>query len=68
MNKLILLTIVVIAVACSARVAAAQPVVEPDNEPPQAATGDSFLLGPPKDDSPVVVRANFEVHEINEIN
>jgi len=68
MNKLISLTIVVIAVACSVRVAAAQPVAEPDNGPPRKVTSDSFLLGPPKDDGPVVVRASFEVHDINEIN
>jgi hypothetical protein len=68
MNKLISLTIVVIAVVCSATIAAAQPVAEPDNGPPRKVTSDSFLLGPPKDDGPVVVRASFEVHDINEIN
>lgn len=50
------------------RIAAAQPVAEPDNEPPRAATSTAFVLGPPKDDRPVVVRTSFDVREINEIN
>ena len=69
MNKLISLAVTLaVAVLCSARFAAAQPVVEPANGPPQVATSAAFVLGPPKDDGPLVVRARFEVHEINEIN
>jgi len=68
MNKLILITmILVMAGACSARIATAQPVAERDAPSPKTVTNDSFLLGPPKGD-PVVVRANFQLHDINEIN
>ena len=57
-----------VAVVCSATIAAAQPVAEPNTESPRTATSDSFLLGPPKDGSPVVVRASFDLHDINGIN
>ena len=69
MNKLVSVaaTLAVI-VLCGPRIAAAQPVAEPDNEPPRAATSTAFVLGPPKDDRPVVVRTSFDVQEINEIN
>jgi len=50
------------------RIAVAQPVAEPASEPPQAAPSTAFVLGPPKDDGPVVVRASFEFHDIDEIS
>jgi hypothetical protein len=69
MNRLISITVALaVAVMCSATIAAAQPVAEPTNEPPQAATSAAFVLGPPKDDGPVVVRAGFEFHDIGEIS
>jgi len=68
-KKLALLAVTLaVAVLCGVGFAAAQPVVGPANEPPQAAPSTAFVLGPPKDDGPVVVRASFEVQEINEIN
>ena len=36
--------------------------------PFQAALAEPFLLAPPKGDGPVVVRARFDLHNINEIN
>lgn len=69
MNKRISIALIsVMAGACSARIATAQPVAERDAPSPVAATNDSFLLGPPKGDGPVVVRADFQLHDINEIN
>ena len=69
MNKLIsMIVMLVVAVVCSARVTAAQPVGEPDIEPSRTATSEPFLLAPPKEAGPVVVRARFELHDINEIN
>jgi hypothetical protein len=69
MKKLVSLTVTLaVAVSCSARAAVAQPVAEPANEPPQAATSAAFVLGPPKDGAPVVVRTSFEFHNIDEIS
>jgi hypothetical protein len=39
-----------------------------DSEARQAPGGAPFVLGPPKGDDPVAVKANLEVNEINEIN
>jgi len=69
MNKLIWMTVSLVVVALyGACIAAAQPVVQSDSESARAATSDSLLLGPPKDDGPVVVRASFEFHDITAIN
>ena len=69
MSKRIAMTVIlVLAVVCSARVTAAQPVGEPDIEPSRTATSEPFLLAPPKGAGPVVVRARFAFHDINEIN
>ena len=65
MNKRVWLAVTLtVVVVCGLRIAVAQPAIEP----PQAATSAAFLLGPPKDDGPVVVRASFEFHDIDEIN
>jgi hypothetical protein len=58
----------VVALAWGACIAAAQPVAQPDSDSARTPTSDSWLLGPPKADGPVVVRANFKFHEINAIN
>ena len=69
MHKRIATTVIlVLAVVCSARVPAAQPVGEPDIEPSRTATSQPFLLAPPKGAGPVVERARFALHDINEIN
>ena len=68
MNKFVSITVAMaVAVLCSARIAAAQPVAEPNNGPSRTATSDSLLV-PPKEYGPVVVRACFEFHDVNEIN
>lgn len=41
---------------------------EPAPVVPQAASNAAFVLGPPKDGGPVVVRASFEFHDIDEIS
>ena len=69
MNKLVSVAMtLVVVVLCGVRLAAAQPIAEPANQPPQAATSAAFVLGPPEDDGPVVVRASFEFHNIDEIS
>jgi hypothetical protein len=69
MNRLISITVALaVAVMCSATIAAAQPVAEPNTESPRAATSNSFLLNPPMENGPVVVGASFEVNDINAIN
>ena len=68
MNKLISPTVTLfVAVVCSAWFAAAQPATEPNTKSPRT-TSDAFLLGPPQDDGPVVVRASFELDDISAIN
>ena len=59
-----LAVILVAAVVCGAQAASAQSNINAA----QAATSAAFVLGPPKDDGPVVVRASFEFHDIDEIN
>ena len=65
MNKLVLIAVTLaVTASCFARFAIAQPV----DESPPAVTSAAFVLGPPKDDGPVVVRASFEFHDIDEIS
>ena len=45
---------------CCMRMAAADPIVSSGGEP--------FLLAPPEEVRPIVVRAHFKFHDINEIN
>ena len=69
MNRHISITVaLVVAVVCSVRLAAAQPVAEPDTKSPRTPTSGNFLLGPPTDNGPVEVRASFEIDEISAIN
>ena len=69
MNKLAMLIVALtLAVVCNARMAAAEPVTESDSEAYRAPGGAPFVLGPPKGDGPVAVKANLEVNEITEIN
>jgi hypothetical protein len=69
MNKFVLIAVTMaLTIFCCARIAAAQPLAEPNTQPPQAAASDSLLLGPPKDDGPVVVRASLEIQDVDEIN
>lgn len=67
MEKVIAMVAALVAAAAgSAQIATAQPVTELDL--PSVATSEPFLLGPPTDDGPVVVRATFQVRDINDID
>jgi len=69
MQKIVSMAVtLVMAATWSAEIATAQVAAEPHSAFPRTATSESFLLGPPIDDGPVVVRANFEINDINEIN
>ena len=69
MAKLLSITfILLVAGMCSARPATAQPVVERDSAAAPTVTSDAFVLGLPKANGPVVVRASFVLHDLNEIN
>jgi hypothetical protein len=69
MNSLVSIAVaLMVTLVCTMRFAEAQPVAEPDSESPQIATSGNFLLGPPTDNGPVVVRASFEFDEISAIN
>ena len=67
MNKVILV-IGVLGASCmlGAVVAAAQPSAVA--EPPSAAQSEPFVLGPPNAEGPVVVRATFQLRDINDID
>ena len=52
--------VLIITLVCCMRMAAADPIVSSGGEP--------FLLAPPEEVRPVVVRASFKFHDINEIN
>ena len=69
MNKLVSLAVTLtVFVLCGLRIAVAQPAAVPANVLPQAAPSAAFVLGPPKEGGPEVVRASFEFHDIDEIN
>ena len=55
---------VALLLTCCARFAAAQPIAQP----PLTPKAESFLLGPPNSDGPVVVHASFQLLNINGIN
>lgn len=46
----------------------AQPAAEPVTDVSQAASNPASVLGPPTEDGPVLVRASFEFHDIDEIS
>ena len=68
MNTFVSVTGILVVVVCSTRVTASPSVTQLSSEPPQTAMNEHFLLGPPQDDGPVVVRASFQIHDINNIN
>lgn len=53
---------------CYANILTAQPNVELKTEPPQVVSSETYLLGPPNNGSPVVVRAAFHLLDIDEID
>ena len=69
MNKRTSMSVrLVVILGCLARVVVAQPPGELHVVPPPAAASEPFLLGPPRGDGPVVVRAGFQFHDLYEIN
>src|SRR5262245_28997407 len=58
----------VVTLVCGTRMTAAAPLAGSERDPPQTASGEPFLLAPPKAAGPVVVQARFEWQDINEIN
>ena len=60
--------VLVIALVCGTWRAAADPIAGTADDPLRAASSLPFLLAPPKQDGPVVVRVAFELHDIHEID
>jgi hypothetical protein len=60
--------VLVLALVCVTRLAAADSVLQTESDPPRTAGISAFLLGPPQEKGPVVVRTRFEFHDILEIN
>ncbi|MDA2919386.1 hypothetical protein MYX76_07840 [Desulfobacterota bacterium AH_259_B03_O07] len=58
----------VVTLVCCTQMAAANPIVGSESDPPRTGSSEAFLLAPPKEAGPVVVGARFELHDINEIN
>jgi len=69
MNRLVSIAVAVaLAIFCCVQIAAAQPLAQPNTQQPQGAASSSVLLGPPKEDGPVVVRASLEIQDVDQIN
>ena len=68
MSKLTGLTAALILAIVCAPLAAAQPVAEPKSAAASSATSDPFVLSLPPSDGPVVVKAGFELSELNAID
>jgi hypothetical protein len=58
----------VVTLMCCALMAGAGPAAAAGSDPRRAASSERFLLGPPKEARPVVVRVRFEVQDIDEID
>jgi hypothetical protein len=58
----------VVALLCCTLMAAADPIAGSESNSPRTGSNEPFLLAPPKEAGPVVVRARFDFHDINEIN
>lgn len=59
---------IAVAVLVFAFTFAADSIAAAESDPPRTTSSARFLLGPPKEAGPVVVRVRFELHDINEIN
>jgi Neurotransmitter-gated ion-channel ligand binding domain/Neurotransmitter-gated ion-channel transmembrane region len=57
-----------VTLVCCTRMATADPIAGSERDPLRTASTEPFLLAPPKQAGAVVVRARFELHDINEIN
>jgi hypothetical protein len=63
-----LIAILLVLVTFGAELVAAQPAAETVVAPLRTAATEPFLLGPPLDGGPAVVRASFYLRDINEID
>jgi len=61
------MTLVLILV-CSTLMAAANSIAAAESDPPRTVSSGPFLLAPPGEAGPVVVRASFYLYDVNEIN
>lgn len=69
MSRLISTAMVLLAILlCSVQMAVADSVVGSKNVPIQTASSELFQFSPPKGDGPVVVRARFELQDVNMID
>jgi hypothetical protein len=60
--------VLLVTLVCCMLLAAADSIAVPERDPPRTVSTQRFLLGPPKEAGPVVVRVRFELRDINEIN
>jgi hypothetical protein len=58
----------IVTLVCCMRMAAADPNAGTGIDTLRTTSSEPFLLAPPEEAGPVVVRAHFELHDINEIN
>lgn len=59
--------VLMVTFVCWMGVAAANPIASSESSLSRTESSEPFLLGPPKEAGPVVVRARFELHDLNEI-
>lgn len=67
-QPMVTLPTALLVMACSARAGALQPVQNAALDRPQAEQISRNVLGPPTESGPVVVKARFDLHDINDIN
>ncbi|MDD5319562.1 MAG: hypothetical protein PHD43_02895 [Methylococcales bacterium] len=58
----------ILTLVCCTLMAAADSIAAAASGPPRTASSKPFLFAPPKEAGPVVIRARFELYDINEIN
>jgi hypothetical protein len=58
----------VLTLVCCTRLAAADPTAGSGSDLRRRGSSEPFMLAPPKEGGPVVVRARFDLYDINEIN
>ena len=58
----------VLTLVCCTLMAAANSIAAAESDPPRTTSSEPLLLAPPGEAAPVVVRASFDLYDINEIN
>ena len=53
---------------CCARIATAQGAADFDGASARTSTGAAFILGPPKTGGPAIVRASFQLRDLNDVD